>query len=68
MSRLIKVSDLKDQTGIGPEPILYCELCGAELPANKGDYFMCSRKATFKCCEIPMKLVIKKITYEEVNF
>ena len=63
----VKVSDLKDQTGVaGPHPILYCTCCGGEYSANASDYFMHPSNYTFKCCRRNMKLVVKRINYQEV--
>lgn len=65
---MITVNDLQDQTGKDdPHPILICIDCGAEHSANKADYFMYSNTFPFICCSEPMKLVIKRIVYEEVT-
>ena len=64
----IFAANLKDQTGVpGPHPILYCEYCGSETSANKGDYFYLTPDYSFVCCEQPMTLAIKRVTYEKVN-
>ena len=64
---MVKVGDLKDQTGTADRSMLYCVLCGAELSANKGDYFMAKDSTVLKCCGVPMNLVVKRITYKAVN-
>jgi hypothetical protein len=68
----VTVGDLVDQIGT-PEPraILYCERCGAEYSANKGDYFMLPNDYVFECCQVHgfcglMRLVVKQTVYREV--
>jgi hypothetical protein len=62
-----KVKDLKYQLGAkGPRPMLYCEQCGNETSAHKGDYFDCSPETILKCCEEPLHLGIKRVVYEPV--
>lgn len=64
---VVKKKDLKDQTGmVGPRPILVCDCCGAEYSANAGDYFMENDEHVFTCCDEPLTLMVKKITYEPV--
>ena len=66
MNQPVKVSDLKDQTGLPfPRPILFCPYCGQEVSAHAGDYFM-ARKSHFTCCNEPMKLVVKRTQFDEV--
>ena len=68
MSKNITVADLKDQTGTpNPSPFLYCDDCGAEWSANKGDYFTHARDYVFTCCEQPMRLVRKVVSYVDVD-
>jgi hypothetical protein len=77
---LIRVADLKDQTGmLEPRPILYCDGCGSECSANKSDYCCCSPETAMWCmyCDQPFKLVtvgrrseatmVKRTVYEEVE-
>lgn len=64
---MIKVADLKSQTGKGPHPILLCQKCGAENSANKGDYFAADPSWKFTCCNRPMQLVVKRTIYESKN-
>lgn len=46
--------------------ILYCEFCGEESSATRGDYFMLPDDYEFICqtCSIPMELVRKGVSYE----
>lgn len=68
MSKPVKVSDLKDQTGTpGPHPFLYCPWCDGHFSANKGDYFNYPREHIFICCKEPMRLCTSRIVYEEVE-
>ena len=64
---MITVDDLKDQTGSGPHPILYCEFCESEFSANKGDYFMHPFDHVFMCCGENMHLVDKVVVYRRVD-
>jgi len=66
-ARAITVADLKDHKGCGPHPFLYCEFCGAEWSANKGDYFTHPLDYVFTCCDENMRLVRKVVTYEDVK-
>jgi hypothetical protein len=64
---MTQVRDLKDQIGTkGPRPLLYCEVCGAENSASKGDYWNCRPDYVFTCCGEPMTLVVKRTVYQEV--
>ena len=67
----ITIDDLEEQIGsLGPHPILYCERCGAENSANKADYFRAMATLTrhpFMCCQEPMRLVYKIVTYVDVS-
>ena len=64
---MITVADLKDQTDVGPHPILYCRDCGSEYSANRADYsFYRLDTYPFFCCDLPMILIIKKTIIEEV--
>jgi hypothetical protein len=63
----IKVSDLKNQTAVpGPHPSLYCDCCGSQYSANKGDYFNHPEDYTFTCCGENMRLVKKITTFVDV--
>lgn len=62
----VRVRDLKDQTGTHDNSILYCECCGGEYSANSGDYFLYPANHIFTCCEEEMKLVVKRMVYQEV--
>lgn len=65
---MITVHDLKDQTGTPePRPFLYCEECGSECSANRGDYFSTPSTFPFFCCNHPMRLVKKIIQYVDVK-
>lgn len=66
---MITVDKLQDQCGKpGPRPVLYCERCGGEYSANRGDYFWMRSNEIIMCCDkLSMKLVMKKIVYEEVE-
>jgi hypothetical protein len=67
MQRLVHVRDLKDQTRSNvPHPILFCEHCGAEDSAHRGDYFALPPEHVFTCCGWPMRLVIKRTVYTAV--
>lgn len=66
----VTVADLKDQTSTPyPRSILFCRACGNTCSANKGDYLACGRDPAyvFNCCEQPMELVIKRVTFEPVK-
>ena len=67
--RVITVADLKDQLGSdSPRLVLRCAKCGEQYSAHRGDYFFSrSPTHTFYCCGEPMRLVIKKVIYEEVE-
>lgn len=68
MPRVVTVGDLKDQTGTpGPHPLLYCSVCGEESSANKSDYFLLPDAHVLKHCGKNMRLVRKKIAYEDVK-
>ena len=65
--RIVKVKDLKDYIGIvGTRPLLWCSICGAESSANHGDYFAADPDYVFICCDVPMRLVEKRITFVDV--
>lgn len=67
MSKSVKVSDLKDQTGVpGPHPFLHCWECSSAFSANKGDYFMHPADHIFTCCGENMSLVTSRVVYKEV--
>ena len=50
-----------------PRPILFCRACGNTCSANRGDYWAYDPAYVFTCCEQPMELVIKRVTFEPVN-
>jgi hypothetical protein len=61
---MIKVSDLKDQIGTpGPHPFLYCQECGSQFSANKGDYFMHPSDHVFTCCGENLNLMTSRMVY-----
>ena len=68
---MVTVADLQDQTGAsatpGPHSILYCQECGSEYSANKGDYWNHPSNYPFYCCGLSMLLVQKKVIYSEVK-
>ena len=65
---MIKVKNLKGQVGMnGSIPFLYCINCGGKYSANAGDYFIANPEYIFTCCEEPMRLVTKSVTYKEIN-
>ena len=64
----VTVGSLKNQTGeAGPHPFLYCHCCGGEYSANAGDYFMASGDTVLKCCDEPMILAVKRVSFMEVS-
>jgi hypothetical protein len=63
---LVTVADLSDQIGTSDRAILYCDICGGEYSANKGDYFQCRLDKVLTCCGEPMRLVRKTICYQSV--
>lgn len=68
----IYMRDLPDQTVGGPEVqglILYCDGCWIEYSANRGDYFMYPDTKRVDCgyCEHPLRLVRKKVVFEDVK-
>ena len=68
MAKAVRVRDLRDQIGSdGPRPLLYCSKCDAEYSANKGDYFMARPDHVFRCCGRNMRLVVKRVVYEDVK-
>jgi hypothetical protein len=64
---MITVADLKDQSGPGQHPVLYCIYCGGRYSANRGDYFMHPAAHVFTCCGEPMELVRIETRYVVVN-
>lgn len=68
MKNPVTVADLKDQTSTPyPRPILFCRACGNTCSANRGDYWAYDPAYVFTCCEQPMELVIKRVTFEPVK-
>lgn len=66
-SEPIRVRDLKDQMGMPfPRPSLYCSKCNSLFSANAGDYFAAQPDTILKHCDRPMRLVIKRVTLEDV--
>jgi hypothetical protein len=61
---MVKVSDLKDK--YDGNVMLYCECCSSECSATRGDYFQRPLDHTFTCCGEPMRLVRKRVMYEDV--
>ena len=63
-TKLVTVGDLRDQINqIGPRSILYCQVCGAEYSASAGDYWAASKDYVFTCCEQPMALVFRRVSF-----
>ncbi len=66
--KVITKGDLKHQLGTHyPRPFLLCRVCGAECSAHRGDYVNLADSYTFKCCKLPMRLVVKTIVLTEVK-
>ena len=66
--RTIKVSDLKDQTGVsGPHPTLHCDECWQDFSANKSDYWALPNDHVFTCCGEPMRLVQREVQLVDVE-
>ena len=59
----MKVKDLPVWVGTGPNPMLYCRVCGGEYSAHRGDYFMSDPEKTMRCCGQPLRLVRKVTRY-----
>ena len=78
MSKLLRVKDLQNQIGTKePHPLLYCYRCGNEYSANAGDYWAASPDTVLRCstpdaafggeCEMPLRLVTKRLIYTRVK-
>lgn len=66
--RGIRVRDLPEQLGAGSgRQFLYCEHCGAENSAHRGDYFMADPDTVFACCGAPMRLVTARRVLTDVQ-
>jgi hypothetical protein len=48
---------------LNTRPLLLCDVCGEEASAHAGDYFYMDPSGVFECCEQPMRLVTKHVTY-----
>lgn len=64
-SHVVRVCDLPDQPSWGV--MLHCNRCGENYSAYCGDYFAADPATILKCCGRPMRLVRKRIVYEEVR-
>ena len=65
---IIRVRDLKDLFGMpSPRPMLFCEDCGTESSAHRGDYFMAKPDSPLECCGQPMRLVRKETRYVDAD-
>jgi hypothetical protein len=63
----VRVADLQDQIGTPyPRALLFCECCGSEYSAHRGDYWNFPKTHVLTCCGAPMVLAIKKKTYQLV--
>lgn len=57
------VSDLPEQAGAA---FLWCESCGGEYSATRGDYFWMSAADEFTCCDEDLQLATKHTHYRVV--
>ena len=59
------LKNLTDQILTDDNTIMRCSECGAEYSAHKGDYdwYIVDPDYEFKCCDLTMDLVTKKVTY-----
>lgn len=48
-------------------PFLFCPDCGNEASANPADYWAVNRDTVFTCCGEPMRLVRRRVIYEDVE-
>lgn len=63
----ITVAMLKDQIGTHEvRPFLYCNVCGDENSADRGDYFMVPPAMVFRHCSVPMRLVTARRVFSDV--
>lgn len=69
----VRVADLPEFHGLqGPRPILYCDHCGGEFSANRGDYFLAAPGTIMRCTGAegdphdaePMRLITKRVVLE----
>ncbi len=67
MKTAIKVKDLRDQIGTNDRSLLWCPKCGEENSANAGDYFMANPETVFKHCGVNMRLVTKRVVFEQIR-
>jgi len=67
----ITLADLREanrKTTFGQSnPMLRCQVCGNTHSANPGDYFMAAEDYIFTCCDEPMRLVRKVVSYQDVE-
>ncbi len=61
----MKVRELPDtpRTGV----CLYCSECGQTYSATRGDYFTRAPEDVLLCCDEPLTLVRKVISYQPVG-
>lgn len=58
--RAIRVQDLPALVGTDkPRPLLFCEKCGGEYSAERGDYFMLPPDAPMACCRRLLRMVYR---------
>ena len=63
----VHVKDLPDQIGTGgARAFLFCQVCGGEYSAHKGDYFMAAPDTVMRCCKRPLRLVTRHTELREV--
>lgn len=62
--RVYTVGDLKH---VPPGTVQYCLECSQTYSATHGDYFMRSDDTPLRCCGRPVRLVIRRTVYEEVQ-
>mgnify|MGYP001276996886 CR=1 FL=1 len=76
---MIRIKDLRAwekakriETPDGPvwieaqHPSLYCGECQCTWSANPGDYWAADPQTVFTCCGESMRLVYKRVRYEDV--
>jgi hypothetical protein len=45
---------------------LHCDICGGTYSATPADYFMMAPGDKFTCCEVPLALVVTRVTVRRV--
>jgi hypothetical protein len=60
----VTVADLRDN--YDGHVFLFCECCGGEYSATRGDYWQKPVTEVFACCDEPMRLVRKVTTLVDV--